>query len=204
MTVLLALLSFPLAVLLGALVAIARTEGPRALRVLATVYVEVLRGTPLLLQLYVLFFLLPEWGVRLPALATAVVGLGLNYSAYEAEIFRAGILGVPRGQTEAAYVLGLSRAQTLRHVVLPQATRLVLPPMANDFIALFKDTSVCSVITIVELTKRYSVLSMSTQATLELTIATAALYLAMSLPASALARHVERRFGGRSRGGVHG
>jgi polar amino acid transport system substrate-binding protein len=76
--------------------------------------------------------------------------------------------------------------------------------MANDFIALFKDTSVCSVITIVELTKRYSVLSMSTQATLELTIATAALYLAMSLPASALARHVERRFGGRSRGGVHG
>jgi polar amino acid transport system substrate-binding protein len=184
-------------------VAVARTEGPRPLRVIATVYVEVLRGTPLLLQLYVLFFLLPEWGVRLPALATAVVGLGLNYSAYEAEIFRAGILGVPRAQTEAAYVLGLSRAQTLRHVVLPQATRLVLPPMANDFIALFKDTSVCSVITIVELTKRYSVLSMSTQATLELTLATAALYLAMSLPASALARRLERRFGGKLRGGSH-
>ncbi len=195
LTVLLAVTAFPLAVLLGALVALLRHSGPRLLRPVLTAYVELLRGTPLLLQLYVIFFLLPEWGLRLPAFATAILGLGLNYSAYESEIFRAGLAAVPKGQEEAAAALGLSRMQTLRHVIAPQTLRVVLPPMANDFIALFKDTSVCSVITIVELTKRYSVLSMSTQATLELTIATAVLYLAMSLPASALAKRLERRLG---------
>lgn len=199
MTLLLAVLSFPLAVLVGALVALGRARGPRWLAPVLGVYVEVLRGTPLLLQLYVLFFLLPAWGFRLPALATAILGLALNYSAYESEILRAGLASVPKGQEEAAHALGLSRWQTLRHVVLPRALRVALPPMANDFIALFKDTSVCSVITIVELTKRYSVLSMSTQATVELTIATAVLYLTMSLPASFAARAIERRFGERAR-----
>jgi polar amino acid transport system substrate-binding protein len=193
LTILLAVTAFPLAVLLGALVALLRHSGPRVLRPVLTAYVEFLRGTPLLLQLYVIFFLLPEWGLRLPALATAILGLGLNYSAYESEIFRAGLAAIPKGQEEAAAALGLSRLQTLRYVIAPQTLRVVLPPMANDFIALFKDTSVCSVITIVELTKRYSVLSMSTQATLELTLATAVLYLAMSLPASALAKRIERR-----------
>ena len=198
MTIGLALLSFPLAALLGVLVALGRSRGPRLLRPFLAVYVEALRGTPLLLQLYVLFFLLPEWGFRLPAFATAIVGLALNYSAYESEIFRAGLASVPKGQEEASYALGFSQWQTLRHVTFPQTARFALPPMANDFISLFKDTSVCSVITIVELTKRYSVLSMSTQATLELTVATAALYLAMSIPASLGARALERRFGPRA------
>ena len=121
------------------------------------------------------------------------MGLGLNYAAYEAENYRAGLLAVPRGQVEAALALGLTRWQMARSVVFPQAFRIVIPPVMNDFIALFKDTSVVSVITIVELTKRFSVLSQSTQATAELMIITAALYLMMSYPLSLLARRIERR-----------
>jgi polar amino acid transport system substrate-binding protein len=195
MTILLSALSFPLAVAVGLLVAIGRLYGPRWLGKVLGVYVEVLRGTPLMLQLYVLFFLLPELGVRLPALTTAIVGLAVNYSAYESEIYRAGLQAVPQGQMEAALSLGMSRWQALRHVVVPQATRTVIPPVMNDFIALFKDTSVCSVITVVELTKRYSILNMSTQATLELTIMTGLLYLAMSWPLGYLSRRIELRLG---------
>lgn len=192
LTVILSLLSFPLAVALGLLVALGRAYGPRPLALLLGGYVEVLRGTPLMLQLYALFFLLPELGVALPAFATAIVGLAVNYSAYEAEIHRAGLQAVPPGQLEAALSLGMTRAQALRRVVVPQALRTVIPPVMNDFIALFKDTSVCSVVTLIELTKRFSVLSQSTQATVELMVLTALLYLLMSWPASAAARAVER------------
>jgi polar amino acid transport system substrate-binding protein len=130
-----------------------------------------------------------------PALATAVLGLAVNYSAYEAEIYRAGLQAVPRGQMEAALALGMSRGQAIRRVVVPQAARIVVPPVVNDFIALFKDTSVCSVVTVVELTKRYSVLAMTTQAVVELMAMTCLLYLLMSWPLSALSRRVERRLG---------
>jgi polar amino acid transport system substrate-binding protein len=192
LTVILSVLSFPLAVALGLLVALGRAYGPRPLGLLLGGYVEVLRGTPLMLQLYALFFLLPELGVALPAFATAIIGLAVNYSAYEAEIHRAGLQAVPPGQLEAALSLGMTRAQALRRVVVPQALRTVIPPVMNDFIALFKDTSVCSVVTLIELTKRFSVLSQSTQATVELMVLTALLYLLMSWPASAAARAVER------------
>ncbi|RYZ61887.1 MAG: transporter substrate-binding domain-containing protein, partial [Proteobacteria bacterium] len=196
LTVLLSLCSFPLALGLGVLIAIGRLYGPRGLSRALAVYVEVIRGTPLLLQLYFLFFVLPEVGLNLPALPTAILGLAVNYSAYEAEIQRAGLLAVPQSQVEAALALGLSRSQALRHVVLPQAFRIALPPTVNDFIALFKDTSVCSAITLVELTKRYSVLALSTQATLELMAITATLYLLMSWPLSWLARRLEARLAG--------
>lgn len=202
LTVLLTLLSFPLAVAQGTLIALGRVYGRRSLARALGVYVELVRGTPLMLQLYVLFFVLPEVGVRLPALATAVLGLAINYSAYEAEIQRAGLASVPHGQLEAALALGMPRGLALRKVVLPQAARVALPPMVSDLIALFKDTSVCSVITLVELTKRYSVLAMSTQAIVELVLLTAALYLAMSLPLAALSRRLEARLdGGRIDGG---
>src|SRR5439155_8859486 len=103
-----------------------------------------------------------------PAFWTAVLGLSVNYSAYESEIYRAGLLAVPPGQMEAALALGKSRSLALRRIVVPQAMRIVVPPVMNDFIALFKDTSVCSVVTLVELTKRFSILSQSTQSTFEL------------------------------------
>jgi polar amino acid transport system substrate-binding protein len=198
LTVALAFLSFPLAIAIGLLVAVGRLFGPSFLRLPLAAYVEFLRGTPLMLQLYFLFFVLPEVGIALPAFATGVVGLAINYSAYESEIYRAGLQAIPPGQMEAALSLGMSRAQALRRIVVPQAVRIVIPPVVNDFIALFKDTSVVSVVTLVELTKRFSVLSMSTQATIELMFMTAGLYLLMSYPMSIAARRIERRLGGGS------
>ena len=195
MTIVLSSLSFPLAILLGLMIAIGRLYGRSWLRLPLTAYVEFLRGTPLMLQLYFIFFFLPEVGVKIPAFWTGILGLAINYSAYESEIYRAGLQAIPRGQMEAALSLGMSRVLALRRIIVPQAVRIVIPPVVNDFIALFKDTSVCSVVTIVELTKRFSVLSMSTQATVELMGLTAILYLMMSYPMSIVSRHIETRLG---------
>lgn len=196
MTVVLSMLSFPLAIVVGLLVALGRLYGPGWLRPTLIAYVEFLRGTPLMLQLYFIFFFLPEIGVAVPAFWTAILGLAVNYSAYESEIYRAGLQAIPPAQMEAALSLGMSRALALRRIVVPQAVRIVIPPVVNDFIALFKDTSVCSVVTLVELTKRFSVLSQSTQATVELMILTAILYMLMSTPLTLLSRWFERRLAG--------
>lgn len=193
LTVVLSVISMPLAIVIGLLVAIGRLYGPRILRPVLAAYVELLRGTPLMLQLYVLFFLLPEMGVELPAFVAGVMGLAINYSAYEAEIYRAGLQAVPIGQMEAALSLGMSRSMAIRRVIVPQAVRIVIPPVTNDFIALFKDTSVCSVISLVELTKRYSILANSTGGVVEFAALTAVLYLLMSLPLSWFSRRFEHR-----------
>jgi polar amino acid transport system substrate-binding protein len=197
MTVLLSATAMPLAIAIGLAVAIGRLYGPAGLRWPLVGYVEFLRGTPLMLQLYVLFFLLPEIGLSLPATWAAIAGLAINYSAYEAEIYRAGIQSIPKGQMEAALALGMSRALALRRVIVPQAVRIVIPPVTNDFIALFKDTSVCSVITVVELTKQYSIQKGDTGATVELAVLTAILYLVMSIPLSHFASGMEKRLGAR-------
>jgi polar amino acid transport system substrate-binding protein len=191
LTLVLSCLSFPLAVIGGLLIALGRLYGPKWIKAPLAVYVEFLRGTPVMLQLYFIFFFLPEVGITVPAFWTAILGLALNYSAYESEIYRAGLLAVPRGQMEAALALGMSRTLALRRIIVPQAMRIVVPPAVNDFIALFKDTSVCSVVTLVELTKRFSVLSQSTQSTAELMLVTALLYLLMSYPLSLLSRRLE-------------
>jgi polar amino acid transport system substrate-binding protein len=193
MTILLSCLSFPLAIAIGLAVAIGRLHGPAWLKPLLAGYVEVLRGTPLMLQLYAIFFLLPKIGLALPAVGAAIIGLALNYSAYESEIYRAGLKAVPLGQLEAALALGLSKWRALRHVLVPQAVRIVMPPVTSDFIALFKDTSVCSAITVIELTKRYSVLALSTGRIVELAVVTAVLYLCMSWPLALLSRWFEAR-----------
>ena len=195
-TVILSVLSFPLAIAAGLLIAVGRLYGPAWLKPLLAVYVETLRGTPVMLQLYFIFFFLPELGINVPAFWTAILGLAVNYSAYESEIYRAGLQAIPVGQMEAALSLGMSRALALRRIIVPQAVRIVIPPVVNDFIALFKDTSVCSVVTLVELTKRFSVLSQSTQATIELMLITAALYMLMSYPLSVVAGRLERRMAG--------
>jgi polar amino acid transport system substrate-binding protein len=199
MTVLLSAASFPLAMAVGLLIALGRLYGPRPLRWALVSYVEVIRGTPLMLQLFVLFFLLPELDVALPPLVAGIGGLAINYSAYESEIYRAGLQAIPAGQMEAALALGMSRGMALRRVVVPQAVRIVIPPVTNDFIALFKDTSVCSVITLVELTKQYSILANSTGGVVEFALATAALYMAMSLPLSWLSRWSEGLLGAEAR-----
>ena len=201
MTVLLSVTAMPLAVMIGLLMALLRLYGKWYLATPATIYVELVRGTPLVLQLYVIYFLVPEMlSVLIPgshlsisAFWSAVFGLAINYSAYEAEIYRAGLQAVPQGQLEAALALGMTRNLALRRIIVPQATRIVIPPVTNDFIALFKDTAVCSVITVVELSKEYYIHARNTGAIVELGILTALLYLAMSYPLSLLAGRLERR-----------
>ncbi|MFL5340846.1 MAG: ABC transporter substrate-binding protein/permease [Gemmataceae bacterium] len=200
MTILLSVLSMPLAMVAGLLVAIGRLYSPAALRAVLTAYVEVIRGTPLAMQLFLLYYVLPSvvplpdwhWLRQNFAYLAAVGGLALNYSAYEAEIYRAGLLAIPAGQLEAALALGMSRRQALAHVLVPQAVRLVVPPVTSDFIALFKDTAVCQVITIIELSKRYQILANNTGLVLQFAAVTAGLYLLMSLPLVLLSRRLER------------
>jgi polar amino acid transport system substrate-binding protein len=182
-----------LAVTLGIGVAAGRVYGPPAVRALLTVYVEVMRGTPVLLQLFVIYYGVADV-VRLPAFVAALLGLGLNYAAYESEIYRSALEAVPRGQLEAARILGLTRWQALRLVRAPQAFRLALAPMTNDFVALLKDSSLVSVLTVVELTKQTQIFATNIGSWLVPGLLCAALYLSMSLPLSHLARRLEQRW----------
>jgi polar amino acid transport system substrate-binding protein len=193
-TILLSAVSFPIAIMLGLLIAVGRLYGPAVVRIPLTAYVEFLRGTPLMLQLYFIFYFLPDVGINIPAIPTAIMGLAINYSAYESEIYRAGLQAIPVGQMEAALSLGMSRVQAIRRIIVPQAVRIVIPPVVNDFIALFKDTSVCSVVTIVELTKSFSILSRNNvQLLLQLMIMTGLLYMLMSYPMSVIAGRLEKK-----------
>jgi polar amino acid transport system substrate-binding protein len=184
--------AFALAVPLGLLLAVARVYGGRLAGGLARVYIELFRGTPVLLQLYVIYFALGPYYALGPVTA-AIVTLGLNYGAYEAEVYRGALLAIPRGQAEAAKALGLSPRESLRHVIVPQALRLALPPMTNDFVALLKDSSLVSVITVIELTKQMTISAAELQGWLVPGLACAAFYLALSVPLSELARRLERR-----------
>lgn len=195
-TVQISVLAMPLAIAIGIGVALMRLYGPAPLRFVAAAYVEVLRGTPVMLQLYVIYFLLPTiLPFSFQPLVAAVIGLAINYSAYESEIYRAGIQAIPEGQMQAALALGFSKKTAIRRVILPQAMRIVIPPVTNDFVALFKDTSVCSVIAVTELTKQYNISANSTGAILEIAAMTAALYMLMSFPLSRLAGWLESRLG---------
>ncbi|HEY6362011.1 MAG TPA: ABC transporter permease subunit [Vicinamibacterales bacterium] len=191
-TVVLSCLSMALAVGLGVLIASGRVYGGRPLQVALTACVEVIRGTPLLLQLFVLYFGLAPF-VQLPAFLAAVIGLGLNYGAYESEIYRSALEAVPAGQLDAARTLGFSRGQTLMLVRGPQAFRLALAPMTNDFVALLKDSSLVSVITVVELTKQTQIFAANVGSWVVPGLLCAALYLVLSLPLARLARRIEKR-----------
>lgn len=194
-TVLVSALAMLLAVPLGLLLAAVRLFGPRPLRMLASAYVELVRGTPVFLQLSVLYFGLPQLGLTLPPLAAGIAGLGLNYAASEAENVRAGITGVPASLVEASRMLGLSHGQTLRHVVAPLALRGALPPMVNDFLALLKDSALVSVVTVSELTRAYMTMATSTGAFLEAGAVVGALYFLAGLPVAALGRRLEAKLG---------
>ena len=200
----LSLISMALAVALGLYVALSRLYAPVVVRALSTAYVESIRGTPLLIQLFLIFYGLPHIGIRLSPMVAAVLGLGLNYSAYEAENYRAGIQSIPKTQMEAALALGMTRTQALRHVIVPQAVRLVIPPVTNDFIALLKDSSLVSVITMVELTKAYSQLANIHYDYLGIGLLAAAMYFLIGLPFVRLARLAERRFSPEHRAGAIG
>ena len=193
-TIVLSCASMALAIVVGIGIASGRVYGNVFVRSILTTYVEVIRGTPVLLQLFVLYYGLSEF-ILLPAFLAALLGLGLNYAAYESEIYRGALEAVPRGQLEAARTLGLTEAQVLRLVRGPQAFRLALAPMTNDFVALLKDSSLVSVITVVELTKQMTITAVDVRGWLAPGLLCAALYLALSYPLSRLARRLERRLG---------
>jgi polar amino acid transport system substrate-binding protein len=195
-TVLLTIASMALAVAIGLPVAVMRLYGPLPLRCLAIEYVEFFRGIPVLLLLYFLYFALPGIaGINLDPFTAAILGFGLNYAAYEAEIYRGGIQSIPIGQWEAGASLGMSPILTFRRIVFPQSIRVILPPMTNDFIALFKDTSVVSIISVIELSKQYQILTKTYGDYLRIGLTTAALYLIMSVPLGYLSRYLEKRWG---------
>lgn len=196
MTVLLSVISMALAIGLGIGLTVLRLYGPRPAGMLAAAYIEIYRGTPLLIQLFILYYGLPNIGITLSPLTAAIVGLGMNYAAYEAEVYRAGMEAVPRGQLEAALSLGMTRSLALRRIVFPQAFRISLPAVTNDFIALFKDSSIVSVIAMVELTKTYGILAATTLRYFELGLIVAVLYFGMSYPLSIVARRLERKLKG--------
>jgi polar amino acid transport system substrate-binding protein len=192
-TLVLSCLAMGLAVGVGVLIATGRVYGNRLVRTALTGYVELIRGTPVLLQLFVLYYGLTAV-VRLPAFAAALLGLALNYAAYESEIYRGALEAVAAGQLEAARTLGLTERQVLRFIRGPQAFRLALAPMTNDFVALLKDSSLVSVLTVVELTKQTQIFATNLGSWVIPGALCAALYLAMSLPLSALARRLEFRW----------
>jgi polar amino acid transport system substrate-binding protein len=193
MTIVLSCFSMGLAVVLGILIASGRVYGNSLIRGALVGYVELIRGTPLLLQLFVLYYGIAA-AVRLPAFAAALLGLALNYAAYESEIYRSALQAVPSGQLEAARTLGLTERQVFRLIRGPQAFRLALAPMTNDFVALLKDSSIVSMLTVMELTKQTQIFATNIGSWVLPGVLCAALYLTMSLPLAALARRLEQRW----------
>ena len=161
-TIPLTLLSFTLGLGLGLLTAVARLFGPKPLVAVARFYVWVIRGTPLLVQLFMIYYGLPDLGIELDAITAALIGLSLNMAAYACEILRAAIGSVDRGQWEAAASIGMTRAQTMRRAILPQAARTALPPLGNSFISLVKDTAMAATIQVPEVFRQAQLISSRT------------------------------------------
>ncbi|HRP02883.1 MAG TPA: ABC transporter substrate-binding protein/permease [Candidatus Kapabacteria bacterium] len=193
LTLNISIIAMILAVVFGLFLAIIRIYSPKPLSIISIMYIEIVRGTPLLIQLFFIFYALPSIGISLSPFVAAVLGLGLNYAAYEAENYRAGLNAVPKGQLEAALALGLNRRQSLRYIIIPQAFRIVIPPMTNDFISLLKDSSLVSVITLVELTKLYTQLSATYYDYIGTGLIIAAVYLILGLPFVNLSKYFEQK-----------
>nr|WP_210281505.1 amino acid ABC transporter permease [Pseudochelatococcus contaminans] len=193
-TIPLTLLAFTFGLLLGLVTALLRLFAPRPLAAIAGVYVWVIRGTPLLVQLFVIFYGLPSIGVLLDAFPAALIGFTLNIGAYTSEIIRAAISSVPRGQWEASYSIGMSWSQTVTRTILPQAARVAVPPLSNTFISLVKDTSLAAAITLPELFQTAQRIVATTYEPLILYILAALVYLALSSVLTVLQARLEKRF----------
>ncbi len=194
-TVRITALSVFLGIIGGLFVGIARISGSRVLRLVSAVYVDFLRGTPLLVQIFLVYFALPVLtGQRINPFIAAIAACSINSSAYIAEIFRAGIQSVDAGQMEAGRSLGMTWGQTMRYIIVPQAFKRVIPPLGNEFIALLKDSSLVSVIGFEELTRRGQLIIARTYASLEIWVCVALIYLVMTISISRLVAWLERRF----------
>jgi cystine transport system permease protein len=191
----LTLLSFGLGLILGLAVALVRLFGPRPLVPIVRFYVWIIRGTPLLVQLFLIFYGLPSIGVVLDAFPAALIGFTLNIGAYTSEIIRAVIASVPRGQWEAAYSIGMTWRQAMQRTILPQAARVAVPPLSNTFISLVKDTSLAAAITVPELFQAAQRIVATTYEPLILYIEAALIYLVMSSVLSSLQARLEQRLG---------
>ena len=192
-TVPLTLITFVLGILLGLLVALARLYGPTPLVVLVRFYVWLIRGTPLLVQLFLIFYGLPSAGIVLDAFTAAVIGFTLNIGAYSSEIIRATLAAIPKGQWEAAYSIGMNWPLVMWRVILPQAARIAVPPLSNTFISLVKDTSLAAAVTVPELFQAAQRLASVTYEPLILYIETAIIYLLFSSVLSTLQDRLERK-----------
>lgn len=193
-TVPLAIISFLLGLGLAVMTALARLSSVSMLRWLAWFYVWIIRGTPLIVQLFILFYGLPTLGIVIDAFPAAVIGFTLSVGAYNSEVIRAAISSIPKGQWEAAYSISMSRKQALRRIILPQAWRVAVPPLANSFISLIKDTSLAATITVTELFQVAQRISSTTYEPLYLYIEAAFIYLLFSTVLSWGQSALERRF----------
>ncbi len=193
-TIPLTLITFVLGLLLGLLTAVVRLFAPAPFVAIARFYVWVIRGTPLLVQLFVIFYGLPSLGILLDAFPAAVIGFTLSVGAYTSEIIRAVISSVPKGQWEAAYSIGMSWRQAMSRTILPQAARVAVPPLSNTFISLVKDTSLAAAITVPELFQAAQRIVATTYEPLILYVEAALIYLALSTVLSTLQGSLERRF----------
>ena len=194
-TVAVAACSLIIATVFGLVLALMRYSQIGVLSWISRSFVNIVRGIPILVQLFYIYFVLPDLGIDLTAFQAGAIGLGIAYSCYMAENFRAGLEAVDRGQIEAAQSIGMTWSLMMRRVILPQAIRTVLPPYGNTMIMLLKDTSQASVITVAEMTFKAKMLAASTFANLTVYTLVALLYLVLSVPLLILAGYLERRFG---------
>ena len=193
-TIQITVLSTAIGFVIGLIVGVARISNLRVLRMLAEVYVEFFRGTPLLVQIFLFYFALPViTGQRIDPFIAAISACGINSGAYVAEIFRAGIQSVDDGQMEAGRSLGMTWLQTMRYIIVPQAFKRVIPPLGNEFIAMLKDSSLVSVIGFEELTRRGQLIIAKTYGSFEIWMSVAVIYLVMTLTISRFVAYLERR-----------
>jgi polar amino acid transport system permease protein len=192
-TILVSVLSIMLATVLAILGALGRLSTNPVIYAIATLYVSLVRGTPLLVQIIFVFYALPQAGIVLPPIPTGIIALGFNYGAYMTEIFRAGIQAVPRGQSEAAQALGMPQSHTFRRIVLPQAVRIVIPAIGNEFIAMIKDSSLVSIITVQELLWRAQNIGRAEFQTLPAIFLAALAYWSLTIVFSLFQDRLERR-----------
>jgi polar amino acid transport system permease protein len=193
LTIVVTIGSLILSTILGLVWAVMRVSGLRVLSGLSAGLINLIRGIPIIVLLFYLYFVMPDFGIALSALQAAILGLGIAYSAYQAENFRAGIEAVDKGQIEAAQAIGMGFWLTMRRVILPQAVRIVLPPYGNIMIMLLKDSSQASTITVAELALQGKLIASSTFKNTSVFTLVALMYLTMSIPLILLVRHFEKK-----------
>jgi polar amino acid transport system permease protein len=192
-TITVSLLSFALALVFGLVFGLMRLSRLMPVRVLAAMYIQFIRGTPLLLQLFFIYYVLPYAGITLTPFVSGVIGLTMNYSAYMAEVFRSGIQAIPKGQTEAGQSMGMSRRLLMRRIILPQAFRIIIPPLGNFFVSIFKDSALVSVITMRDLMFSGELLASATFKHFEIFTMVAVIYFLISYPTAKFVEWIEAK-----------